>query len=240
MEWRDRLHDHEETPPPGAWHAIREEVAGHPIALARTLGGMEQQPPPKAWEKVKAALSVEAESREPDNRASKPAAGPVRSLPSRAYAYAASVAGIGLFLALAYWFQTGQANGSGILNGIPMATKRNASEPKPENQVQQAEATTGDSTSTLSYAGARPSKVPGQIELYDARGNRIGVSAKLREMTDCMVPGVDASASKAMNRRKWNRTLRKWQKRMQESDYIPSPGNLFDFAGLAAVLNEKP
>lgn len=240
MEWRDRLHDHEETPPPGAWQAVRDEVVGHPAALARTLGGMEQEPPPKAWDRLKAALSGDAGTRKSQKESTAPAAGHLRYLPSRSYAYAASVAGIGLFLALAYWFQTGQGNGSGILNGIPMASKRAASEASPETPAQQTEATFVDTASALSYAGARQSAVPGQIELYDGRGNRIGVSSKLKEMADCMVPGVDASASKALNRRKWNRTLRKWQKRMQESDYIPSPGNLFDFAGLAAVLKEKP
>jgi hypothetical protein len=245
MDWQKRLYDHEEDPPSQAWEAIRDEISSHPADLGRKLGEMEVQPPAMAWDNIRKAISPDADRKAiPSiNRAAE--RGAVRSLPSRAFAYAASIAGIGLLASLLYWFSTEREKEGVLLGGAHPSTSPVAAPGTKSQESFDETAATGmpeaaaDSVSPLRFTQVRKSSLPGRIELCDDRGNCVAVSNKLSEMAESMGPGFNASAAKAVKSRKWNRTLRRWQKRMQDSQYLPNPGNLFDIGQLADLLSQK-
>lgn len=243
MDWRKRLHEHEESPPPAAWEAIREEVSSHPAALGRRLEAMEEQPPAEAWDRIAKSIGEAADDR---RKVPVEAAG-VRSLPSRAFAYAAAIAGIGLFVSSLYWFQSGRRNEGVVLGaGNALSAKAEvgsaaAPSASPDGApAAAADESAPDSVSPLRYTRVGKSSRPGRIELCDDKGNCVAVSSKMREMAESMGPSLNASAVKAVNARKWNRTIRRWQRRLQNSDYLPNPGNLFDIGQLAELLTEAP
>jgi hypothetical protein len=246
MEWQKRLHDHEEEPPPKAWEAIREEISSLPSDLGRKLASMEENPPAEAWEQIRTALGVGEDARLKPDFKDIPGKGAVRSLPSRAFAYAASLAGIGLFLSLVYWYATDRRNEGTLLGGMRPPTQQNgAGNPGtptlPETTGQPGvDEAAADSVSPILFTRVRKSSLPGMIELCDNRGNCVAVSSKMRDMAESVTPGFNASAARAVKSRKWNRTLRRWQKRLQDSQYLPTPGNLFDIGQLADLLSEKP
>jgi hypothetical protein len=244
MDWRERLHDHEESPPPMAWEKIRDEVSAHPSGLGRRLGDMEEQPPEEAWQKLRSALDEGAEKHEGEWKPAAHEGGTIRSLPSRAFAYAASIAGIGLFISLLYWYQSSdEKGGPGGASALkPYSTSmdpQKGTAPVLEPSLSMESGQASDSAFPLRFTQLRKSAEAGKILLCDERGNCVAVSSKMREMVEAMGPSLDANSSKAVKSRKWNRTLRRWQKRLQDSQYLPTPGNLFDIDQLADLLSAR-
>jgi len=243
MDWRERLHDHEESPPPMAWEKIRDEISTYPSALGKRLGEMEEQPPAEAWEKLRSNLQDGAEKREAEMRPAAQERGTIRTLPSRAFAYAASIAGIGLLVSLLYWYQSdGKAGPEGAASLKPYSTSMDPQKgptPVGEASLSTASGEAPDSTFPLRFSQVRKSAEAGKILLCDERGNCVAVSSKMREMVEAMGPSMGANTSKAVKSRKWNRTLRRWQKRLQDSQYMPTPGNLFDIDQLADLLSAR-
>lgn len=246
MDWQKRLYDHEESPPPEAWEAIREDLSSHPSALGRKLGAMEARPPSNAWDMIKASIGPGSDTKPAEGKGKPPVKGSVRSLPSRAFAYAASLAGIGLFLSAVYWYQTDRRSQGALLGGanpfktgVEKKTQASPSESEDYN-IGVVEEAVPDSVFPLRFTQVGRSAEPGKIELCDSRGNCIAVSSKMRDLAESMGPAVKASAAGTVKSRKWNRTLRRWQKRLQHSQYLPNPGNLFDIGQLAELLNERP
>lgn len=243
MDWRERLHDHEESPPPMAWEKIRDEVSKYPSALGKRLAEMEEQPPAEAWGKLRSTLREGVEKREADLKPAAHEGGTILTLPSRAFAYAASLAGIGLFVSLLYWYQSdGKAVPEGTAPLKPYSTgmdTRTGTSPVGEPPLSKVSGESPDSTFPLRFSQVRKSTEAGKILLCDERGNCVAVSSKMREMVEAMGPSMGANTSKAVKSRKWNRTLRRWQKRLQDSQYLPTPGNLFDIDQLVDLLSAR-
>jgi hypothetical protein len=246
MDWQKRLYDHEESPPPEAWEAIREDLSSHPSELGRKLGAMEAQPPEAVWGRIRTAVGQASDAKPVEGKGKPPVKGSFRSIPSRAFAYAASLAGIGLFLSAVYWYQTDRRSQGALLGGAnPFKTgvetnQQGSPSNTEDDNLPVVEEAASDSVFPLRFTQVGKSSEPGMIELCDSRGDCIAVSSKMRDLTESMRPAVKASASGAVKSRKWNRTLKRWQKRLQNSQYLPNPGNLFDLSQLAELLNDRP